>query len=131
MESRSLFLEAKHHAEQHKWIRSEQAGCDLGRSAIEEWKHQYWPGFCRARLVEHILGLRCWAELDRDDFGVWARLTPTHPGLLNGILEQLRQNKENLNIIWWANRHGHPMDQVVQILEVVDINGRRLPPEWD
>lgn len=131
MESRSIWAEAKRDAEKHKWIRSEQEGKDLGIAAIDEWKSQFWPGFCRARLIEHILGLRYWEELGRHDFGLWSRLTPTVPGLLNGILELLRRNSENLQIILWALEKDYPMEQVIDILEQVNINGRRLPPAWD
>ncbi|MBV8077383.1 MAG: hypothetical protein JO284_13335, partial [Planctomycetaceae bacterium] len=35
-------------AQRHKWIASEQAGCDLGDGAIRGWVKSHWNGFLRA-----------------------------------------------------------------------------------
>ena len=82
----------------------------------------------RARLMEHWRGDRYWKDLDRGDFGLLRR--PFHPnqGLVADIVILIMTGNENLTIVTWALETGRPLDQVVEILTVLDINARRLPP---
>jgi len=82
----------------------------------------------RARLVEHWRGDHYWKDLDRGDFGLLRR--PFHPnqGLVTDIVILIMTGNENLSIVIWALETGRPLDQVVEILTVLDINARRLPP---
>jgi hypothetical protein len=82
----------------------------------------------RARLVEHWRGERYWEDLDHGDFGLLQR--PWHPDatLVADVVALLACGNENLTVIAWALETRRPLDQVVAILTVLDINGRRLPP---
>ncbi|MGE3818384.1 MAG: hypothetical protein AB7I30_03040 [Isosphaeraceae bacterium] len=46
--------------------------------------------------------------------------------LIEPILDMLKGGKENLDVLNWAIDHQHPRDQVLLILEVLDINSRRI-----
>jgi hypothetical protein len=109
----------------HKWIESEKAGRDLGDAAIVGWIRQHWNGFLRARWIEHLQGRAFWIELDHDDFGLlqrWYR----DSDLLDDILARLKRGEENLTIINWAIDEALPMEDVIDILETLDINSRRI-----
>jgi hypothetical protein len=129
VERLSLLEAAKDEVRRHKWIRSEQVGCDLGRTAVQEWLESHWRGFARARLVEHCLGIRYWSELSDRSFGVAQKLRPTDPQLLEWLLQKLREGAENLEILVLAQERGFPSDQVIQILEMLDIDAWRVPPD--
>jgi hypothetical protein len=109
----------------YKWIESEKAGRDLGEWAIRCWVRQHWNGFLRERWLEHLQGRAFWIELDHDDFGLLQR-TFQNTELLNSILERLKAGQENLNILTWAIDEHLPMDEVLNILEMLDINSRRI-----
>jgi len=81
----------------------------------------------RARLMEHWRGDHYWQELDRGDFGLLRR--PFHPNetLAADIVVLIMTGNENLMILTWALETGRPLNQVVEILTVLDINARRLP----
>jgi hypothetical protein len=81
----------------------------------------------RARLIEHWDGEHYWQELDRGDFGLLRR--PFHPNttLLADIVALLLTGHENLTVITWALESGRPLDEVVAILTVLDVNAHRLP----
>jgi hypothetical protein len=81
----------------------------------------------RARLMEHWWGEEYWRELDRDDFGILARPFHANAALVADIALLLMTGNENLMIITWALETGQPIDEVIQILTVLDINDRRLP----
>ena len=68
---RSIYECSYLEALRHKWIASEQAGKDLGETAITQWLADHWKGWCRERWLEHITGKVCWAEFDRNE---WAAL---------------------------------------------------------
>ncbi|PHX63699.1 MAG: hypothetical protein CK551_04755, partial [Planctomycetaceae bacterium] len=51
--------------------------------------------------------------------------------LLDRILDRLKSGQENLDIINWAMDWNIPMDPVVQILEALDINSRRLAHRFE
>jgi hypothetical protein len=112
-------------AQRHKWIASEKAGRDLGEAAIRAWVRDHWNNFLRDRWLEHLEGRKFWIELDHDDFGLLLRAFRESP-LIADILRLLKARKENLDIICWALDSGLPVPEVHQILEVLDINSRRI-----
>jgi hypothetical protein len=112
-------------AQRHKWIESEKAGRDLGEWAIRGWVREHWHGFLRDRWLEHLHGRNFWIELDHNDFGLLQRSFQDSP-LIDEILHQLKAGKENLDILNWAIDHDEAMDEVLEILEALDINSRRI-----
>ena len=116
---------------EYKWIESERAGCDLGEAALKRWVKQHWWGFLRARWIEHLHGARFWIELDQDDFGLVFREFDDQRWLLNEIVAQIKNGKENLDIIDWAEKNNIPTDLVIRILERLNINGHRLIHHFD
>ncbi len=114
-----------------KWIESERAGCDLGEAALRQWVKQHWWGFLRARWIEHLHGARFWIELDQDDFGLVFREFHDQRWLLNEIVNLIKNGKENLDILDWAQKNQISSDTVVRILERLNINGHRLIHHFD
>jgi hypothetical protein len=112
-------------AKRHKWIESEKAGRDLGESAIRVWVREHWNGFLRARWLEHLQGWTYWIELDHNDFGLLQREFCDSP-VINEIVNRLKAGEENLEVLVWALDERLPMDQVLEILEALDINSRRI-----
>jgi len=112
-------------AQRHKWIESEKAGRDLGEWAIRCWVREHWNGFLRARWLEHLQGRTFWIELDHNDFGLLDREFQSSE-LINDILAMLKDGLENLNVLNWAIDRVKPMDEVLEILEMLDINSRRI-----
>jgi hypothetical protein len=112
-------------AKRHKWIESEKAGRDLGESAIRCWVREHWNGFLRARWLEHLQGRTYWIELDHDDYALLQREFRNSP-LIGAIIHRLKSGDENLEILVWAVDERLPMDQVIEILEMLDINSRRI-----
>jgi hypothetical protein len=127
---RSLHQCGEEEAQQFKWIESEKAGRDLGETAIRSWIGQHWNGFLRHRWLEHLQGKAFWIELDQGDFGLLQRAFRSSP-LIDPILEHFKHGRENLDIILWAMQLGHPMDEVRQILEALDVNSRRIECRFD
>jgi hypothetical protein len=122
----SVYVDGEQEALRFKWIESERAGHDLGESAIRRWVQCHWWGYLRARWVEHLQGKRFWVELDRGDFGLLQQKFVERGLLLDRILDRLKEGKENLDIIVWAHDWGIEVDAVLEILEALDINSRRL-----
>ena len=112
-------------AQRHKWIESEKAGCDLGEWAIRSWVRQHWNGFLREKWLEHLEGRTFWIELDHDDFGLLHR-SFRNSSLISPIVERLKAGEENLDLINWAIDDGLDMEEVFLILEVLDMNSRRI-----
>ena len=131
MEKSSVYVESEQEALRYKWIESEKAGRDLGEAAIRRWVQQHWWGYLRARWLEHLQGRRFWVELDRGDFGLLQRKFQDDALLLDRILDRLKTGQENLNIVLWALDWGISMAAVIHILEVLDINSRRLAHRFD
>ena len=131
VEKSSVYTESEKEALRFKWIESEKAGCDLGEAAIRRWVQNHWWGYLRARWVEHLQGKRFWVELDRGDFGLLQREFQADGLLLDRILDRLKSGQENLDIICWAQTWGIQMEPVLQILEALDINSRRLAHRFD
>lgn len=131
MEKASVYVEGEQEALRFKWIESEKAGKDLGELAIRRWVHHHWWGYLRARWIEHLEGKKFWVELDRGDFGLMQRRFQDKPLLLDRILDRLKAGQENLDIILWALDWGLDLQEVREILEVLDINSRRLAHRFD
>jgi hypothetical protein len=127
----SVYADCEIEAQRFKWIESEKAGCDLGEAAIRRWVKEHWWGYLRARWLEHLQGRRFWVELDRGDFGLLLREFHDNTLLLDRILDRLKEGQENLDIIVWAANWHLPLDPVLQILEALDINSRRLAHRFD
>ena len=121
----SVYIHGAEEALRYKWIESEKAGHDRGEYAIREWIQKHWNGFLRARWLEHLQGKAFWIELDQDDFGLLQREF-RECVLIDPILSMLKHGLENLNILTWAQDQRLPMREVLQILESLDINSRRL-----
>jgi hypothetical protein len=109
----------------YKWIESEKAGRDLGESAIRCWVREHWNGFLRAKWLEHLQGRTFWIELDHNDFGLLQRSFRDSP-LIDEILRRLKAGNENLDVLNWAIDVDLPMVEVLEILEALDINSRRI-----
>ena len=131
VEKLSVFADCEEEARKYKWIRSEEAGCDLGEGAIRRWVKEHWWGYLRARWLEHLQGKRFWVELDRGDFGLLQRRFHDNTLLLDRILDRLKAGQENLDIICWALDWGIDTHALIEILEALDINSRRLAHRFD
>lgn len=131
MEKCSVYAESEKEAQCYKWIESEKAGRDLGEAAIRRWVKEHWWGYLRARWLEHLQGRRFWVELDRGDFGLLQRKFIDNTLLLDRILDRLKAGQENLHIILWAHEWNIQTDRVLEILEALDINSRRLACKFD
>jgi len=131
MDKSSVYTESEQEALRYKWIESEKAGHDLGEDAIRLWVKRHWWGYLRARWLEHLQGKCFWVELDRGDFGLLQREFHDNTLLLDRILDRLKSGQENLDIILWAMNWGLPRTPVLQILEALDINSRRLAHRFD
>jgi len=131
MEKSSVYIDGEQEALKFKWIESEKAGRDLGEAAIRRWVQCHWWGYLRARWLEHLQGTRFWVELDRGDFGLLKKKFHDNQLLLDRILDRLKAGQENLDIIRWAQEWSVPIDPVLQILEALDINSRRLAHRFE
>ena len=131
MERWSVYQDCEEEARRFKWIESEKAKRDLGDDAIFLWVKTHWWGYLRARWLEHLQGRRFWVELDRGDFGLLQQRFREDTLLLDRILDRLKSGQENLDIILWAQNWGIPVKPVLEILEALDINSRRLSHRFD
>lgn len=131
MKKCSVYEDCDEEANRYKWIESEKAGFDLGETAIRRWVKHHWWGYLRARWIEHLHGKRFWVELDRGDFGLLQRAFQDKSLLLDRILDRIKAGEENLDIILWALDWGIKIDEVIEILEALDINSRRLAHKFD
>ena len=127
----SVYADSLDEAARFKWIESEKAGCDLGDMAINRWVQDHWWGYLRARWLEHLQGKRFWVELDRGDFGLLQRAFQDRKELLDWILDRLKTGQENLDVILWAITLHIELGPVLQILEALDINSRRLVHKFE
>jgi hypothetical protein len=126
----SLHRCGEEEAQRFKWIESEKAGRDLGEAAIRTWIRQHWHGFLRHRWLEHLQGKTFWIELDQGDFGLLQTAFQSSP-LIDPILEHFKRGGENLDIILWAMSDHRPLNEVLEILEALDVNSRRIECQFD
>jgi hypothetical protein len=127
----SIYADCEAEAAKFKWIESEKAGFDLGESAIRNWVRDHWTGYLRAKWLEHLQGKCFWIELDRGDFGLLQHQFQDQRDLLDPILDKLKSGQENLDIICWAKTSHISLAVVMQILEALDINSRRLIHQFE
>ena len=118
----SLYREAQAEADRYKYLESEKAGRDLGPAAIDDWHRHYWPAWFRHHWVEHLLGVRCWEELELWRFGRLRTLFPTQAALLAEVLALVLRGAENADVLWWAAREHRPLPHVMAILTELRIN---------
>ncbi len=128
---KSVHRECIEEENKHKWIESEKAGYDLGEGSVKKWVTEHWRGYLRAKWVEHLQGKCFWIELDRGDFGLLQKKFQAQAELLNLILNQLADGKENLDVLEWAVANHIGTDLVREILEALDVNSRRLAHRFD
>jgi hypothetical protein len=131
IERNSVFDDCEREVQKYKWIESEKAGCDQGEEAIRRWVKYHWHGFLRAKWLEHLQGRRFWVELDRGDYGLLLKEFTGNALLLDRILDRIKVGQENLQILCWAYEWGIPIEPVVDILQALDINSRRLAHKFD
>ncbi len=124
----SVYDEAIREADRHKWIESQKRGRDLGVQALRDWFHNYWKGYCRCRRLEHVEGEQHWQEFGAESFGHLRRTQASNDALLSSIMNRIRSGEENLTIIVWAQGSGQPVERVLEILAVIDVNEARLDP---
>jgi hypothetical protein len=82
----------------------------------------------RARLIEHWHGIHFWGELDRGDFGILRGTIHPDQKLVTDVVALLLTGNENLTVIAWALETGRPIEDVIAILTVLDVNARRMRP---
>ena len=127
----SVYIDSYREIDCFKWIQSEKAGRDLGEEAIREWVRHHWTGYLRAKWLEHLQGICYWTELDQNDFGLLRQDFEHQQLLLDCILDRLKIGAENLDVILWAREWNIPLDPVISILEMLDINSRRLAHHFE
>jgi hypothetical protein len=123
-----VYEEANRAIQEYKWIESEKAGRDLGVNAARDWVESNWRTFCRSRLVQHLRGEVFFDEFGTESFGILSGGFGEVTELLNFVLERIKEGAENLDLLRWACQEHMPLHQLLQVLKVVDINGRRLLP---
>jgi hypothetical protein len=123
----SLEVEAWQQALKERWYQSEQAGRDVGETAIRLWVHRHWPGFVRHRWIQHMLGEQFWLELKREEYAI-LRDTPVEVRpLLDTIIDKLICGAENLNLVQWLRQRCPEERKVIRkLLCTIDINSHRL-----
>lgn len=123
-----LYEEAAKAIQEHKWLQSERAGRDLGSEAVRDWTRRHWPRFYRRRFVQHLRGEAFFEEFGAECYRLVLGGIAVSREVLETVLDKVQEGAENLELICWA-RHQHlPRDQVLEILKVLNINSRRLPP---
>ncbi|GAB4156482.1 MAG: hypothetical protein Tsb009_33440 [Planctomycetaceae bacterium] len=128
----SLHEEALREANCHKWIESQKQGRDLGLQAVHDWFRNYWHAYCRYRQLEHLQGRRQWREFEGVAFGglVAVANDDIDDLLLDRVLDRVREGFENLEMIIWAQEWGLPIQRVLEMLAVFDVNRARLEPQF-
>lgn len=134
LQSKKSLQEATHReVNLHKWLESEKAGCDLGEKAIHDWVQHHWDRFLRQRWVEHLQGQVFWHELDHADYGLFQRFFEGNL-LAEKIIHLYKTGGtigENLGIVQRARYENWPIDEVFRILEILNINSRRLACQFE
>lgn len=132
MEVCSLYADCNQQLADFKWIESQKAGFDIGQEyAIHCWVKAHWSGYLRSKLLEHLMGYKYWSELDKGDFGLLKTCFQDQSLLLDRIIDRLKVGQENLHILLWAQDWHICSERVINILEALDINSRRLSPRFE
>lgn len=114
--------------DRHKWIESERAGRDLGNDAAHDWIDRFWKGWCRAKLIEHLYGWRCWGAFDEADFGLLTRHTVAFHvprDTVERVADLLADGGENLDVVTWAVENRVDPEPIIWLLDRIDINAKR------
>ena len=127
----SIWDDSQAEIDRFKWIVSERAGHDLGETAVRRWIKEHWNGYLRARWLDHLYGKTYWIELDRGDFGRLKDAFQDRPVLLDRIMDRVKAGQENLQLVNWYIDWHIPADQAREILDVIDINNRRMAHHFD
>jgi hypothetical protein len=128
----SIWEDCQREIDTYKWIESEHAGYDVGETtATKRWIQQHWNGYLRARWIEHLQGKQFWSELDTGDFGLLTRDFKDKAVLLDRIIDRIIAGQENLHIFLWAHEWHIPISDVLEILNSLDINSKRLCHKFD
>lgn len=106
-------------------------GSIWAKARSRRWVRDHWCGYLRAKWLEHLQGTCFWVELDRGDFGLLRTQFQSQRHILDPILDRLKSGQENLDVLLWALAAGLPVETVVQILEALDINSRRLVHKFE
>ena len=122
----SVWPDSRQAIAEYKWIESEKVGYDLGNQAIYQWIHKHWCGYLRARWIEHLYGKRYWIELDNDDFGLLKTDFNNNQVLVEAVIDRLKAGQENLEILLWAIDFHIPIPDVFDILDRLNVNGKRI-----
>jgi hypothetical protein len=122
----SIYVGAKHRADEHKWHESQRACRDCGIEAVRDWIDRYWLKYARGCWLEHICGSRLYMEFHLSQFGVLDSLERRLGDLFDRLRAFLENGRENLDIINWALDHDADIDMVIEFLEAVDMNSCRL-----
>jgi hypothetical protein len=131
IERRSVYADSEQEILKFKWIESQRAGRDLGEEAVKQWVINHWSGFLRARWIEHLQGIYYWTELDSGDFALLQRESADRLWLLHDIVERLKLGHENLNLLDWACECKITRELILDILERLHINSKRLKHRYD
>ena len=86
-----------------------------------------YGAWLRARLLEHWRAERFWPELDRGDFGLLSASRYPRGTLFAEVVALIASGAENLTVLTWAVETGQPLEEVIDILTVLDVNARRVP----
>ncbi|MBI1349142.1 hypothetical protein GC163_22970 [bacterium] len=124
----SIYSAALEEAHKYKWIESQKSGHDLGDTALKDWFRKYWLPFCRAKRLEHVEGMQKWSEFAETEFGQVFQLIMVDDLLCDRVLDRMEHGCDNLEIINWGLTWGLPMERVIDLLELIDINRARLEP---
>ena len=127
----SIWDDSQREIDTYKWIESEHAGYDLGEPAIRHWIKVHWFGYLRARWVEHLQGTKFWSELDTGDFGLLTKDFQEKALLLDRIIDRIIAGQENLHILCWAHDWHISIADVLEILDSLNINSKRLCHRFD
>lgn len=119
-----LLFVALGEARRHKWHESQRLGRDAGQQSVIEWFRKNWSAWYRDHWVEHVCGKKFWQEFGVAGFDVPNKPCPNEE-LLKDIIDHVSQYGENLGIIIWATESNQDMSQVLEILRMMDINGKR------
>ena len=124
----SLYEEGYQEALRHRWNQSQERGLDLGTDGEREWYDLYWSYFCRLKFLDHICGKTKFREFTEKEHGLVNRLFKTGDLLFEMILDRAYFGKENLELINWALEWRLPMDRVMEILELLNLNRAQFMP---
>lgn len=121
----SVYDQAWQEAYRHKWIESEQHGCDLGDAAIRDWNRRHFKRFCRWCHWLHLTGRQLFHEFPGTHFNT---VTDPRDEIEWQVVYRFWDGQENLDIYLCAHGCGWPIERVRVVLSLLGINEARLSP---